>query len=147
MDVLGRAGYRLPTEAEWEYACRAGTITSRYYGSSVELLKKYARFQSNSAGHASRCGSLLPNDLGLFDTLGNVFEWCQERASGVPRGNRGTSTDRWLMHEKIGMTQLRVQRGGSYGNMADASRAAYRTSEMPSYQGVYSGMRLVKTLD
>ena len=78
-DVLQRTGYRLPTEAEWEYACRAGAITSRYYGVSTDLLGKYAWYQANSQEHAWPCGSLLPNDLGLFDMLGNVFEWVQDR--------------------------------------------------------------------
>ena len=72
---LAATGYRLPTEAEWEYACRSGTITSRYYGDSTDLLDKYAWYQANSQDHAWPCGSLLPNDLGLFDMLGNVFEW------------------------------------------------------------------------
>ncbi len=71
-DVLKRTGYRLPTEAEWEYACRAGAVTSRYYGQSIDLLGDYARYQANSRDHAWTCGSLLPNDLGLFDMLGNV---------------------------------------------------------------------------
>ena len=77
-DVLKRKGYRLPTEAEWEYACRAGAITSRYHGLSLDLLAKYARYAGNSAEHAWPGGSLLPNDLGLFDMLGNVYEWCDE---------------------------------------------------------------------
>ena len=74
-DVLRRTGYRLPTEAEWEYACRSGTITSRYYGVSTDLLAKYAWYQANSQDHAWSGGSLLPNELGLFDMLGNVYEW------------------------------------------------------------------------
>ena len=77
-DVLQRTGYRLPTEAEWEYACRAGAVTSRYYGHSIDLLGAYAWYQANSKEHAWPCGSLLPNDLGLFDMLGNVYEWCQD---------------------------------------------------------------------
>src|SRR5271157_3406566 len=78
-DVLKRTGYRLPTEAEWEYACRSGTITSRYYGVSTDLLDKYARYQANSKEHAWTCGSLFSNDLGLFDMLGNVLEWVQDQ--------------------------------------------------------------------
>ena len=84
---LERTGYRLPTEAEWEYACRSGTVTSRYYGNSIDLLDAYARYQANSKEHAWTCGSLFPNDLGLFDMLGNMFEWCQDNASASkPRG-------------------------------------------------------------
>jgi serine/threonine protein kinase/formylglycine-generating enzyme required for sulfatase activity len=73
-------GYRLPTEKEWEYACRAGTITSRYYGEADELLDRYAKFsRRGQAEHTlSPPGSLRPNDLGLFDMLGNAMEWCQE---------------------------------------------------------------------
>ena len=80
-DFLQRKGYRLPTEVEWEYASRAAAMTSRHYGLSVDLLEQYARYQANSHNHAWPCGSLMPNDLGLFDTLGNVYEWCQERST------------------------------------------------------------------
>ena len=80
-DALQRRGYRLPTEAEWEYACRSGTLTSRYYGSTTTLLDHYAWYLKNSGdpGRVQRCGRLLPNDLGLFDMLGNVYEWCQDQ--------------------------------------------------------------------
>jgi formylglycine-generating enzyme required for sulfatase activity len=92
-DALQRKGYRLPTEAEWEYACRAGTVTSRYHGLSVELLGAYARYAGPSQEHAWRCGSLLPNDLGLFDLLGNVYEWCQEREYKYEPGRTGSPSD------------------------------------------------------
>ena len=76
-----RSGYRLPTEEEWEYACRAGATTSRYYGRSSQLLAKYAWYSLNSADRTRPSGLLKPNDLGLFDPLGNVFEWCQDKGS------------------------------------------------------------------
>src|SRR5262249_43576600 len=83
-DVLRRTGYRLPTAAEWEYACRSGTTTSRYYGLSTDLLGRYAWYQANSNERAWAGGSLLPNDLGLSDTLGNVYEWMNDWF-GAPR--------------------------------------------------------------
>ena len=92
-DVLDRTGYRLPTEPEWEYACRSGTVTSYYFGLSTELLDKYAWSQANSKDHAWSCGSLLPNDLGLFDMLGNEFEWVQDSMSRSMPKRRETFLD------------------------------------------------------
>src|SRR5205823_3351078 len=92
-EVLERTGYRLPTEAEWEYACRAGAVTSRYYGASLDLLDAYARYQANSTEHAWTCGSLLPNDLGLFDMLGNMYEWCQDSVNASKVAKKGTYND------------------------------------------------------
>ena len=74
-------GYRLPTEAEWEYVCRAGTATSRYLGNSWFILRECARLTSTTSLEQDGpipCGSLLPNDFGLFDMLGNLAEWCQD---------------------------------------------------------------------
>ena len=92
-DALKRKGYRLPTEAEWEYACRAGAITSRYYGRSLDLLGKYSWFQANSRGRTWPCGERIPNDLGLFDMLGNQFEWCHNREYFYEPGQDGTVVD------------------------------------------------------
>ena len=105
-DVLERTGYRLPTEAEWEYACRAGTMTSRYYGLSIALLDVYARYQANCHDHACPGGSLLPNDLGLFDMLGNVSEWCQDRLDGYQRAKDGFVTDHITVQRIYKSTKL-----------------------------------------
>src|SRR6202035_408342 len=79
-DYLQRRGYRLPSEAEWEFAARAGAVTSRYFGTSESLLGDYAWHAKTSLNQRLlEVGRLKPNDLGLFDVLGNVKEWCSER--------------------------------------------------------------------
>lgn len=75
-DFRTRSGYRLPFEAEWEVACRAGTTTPRYYGFAPDLLSSYACYIANSGGATWPVGRGLPNRWGLFDMLGNVSEWC-----------------------------------------------------------------------
>jgi formylglycine-generating enzyme required for sulfatase activity/tRNA A-37 threonylcarbamoyl transferase component Bud32 len=78
-NYLSLTGYRLPTEAEWEYACRAGAVTSRSYGETAELLDKYGWYYDNAHARTRPVGSKKPNDLGLFDVHGNLYTWCQER--------------------------------------------------------------------
>jgi serine/threonine protein kinase/formylglycine-generating enzyme required for sulfatase activity len=74
--VAGSSGYRLPTDVEWEYACRAGTTTEFFSGNDERFLESYAVYRSNQT---ASCGSKMPNPWGLFDVHGNVFEWCQDR--------------------------------------------------------------------
>src|SRR5262249_7119493 len=83
---LSRCGDRLPTEGEWGFAGRAGAAPSRYYGSSVELLSRYAWSIDNAEGErAWPVGQKRPNDLGLFDMHGNVFTWCHESYAEYPK--------------------------------------------------------------
>ena len=77
-----RTGYRMPTEAEWEYFCRAGTLTSRPFGESTEFLSRYGWTWLNSDNRIHTVGELLPNEFGLFDVLGNAWEWCQDGPPG-----------------------------------------------------------------
>jgi formylglycine-generating enzyme required for sulfatase activity len=85
---LKRSGYRLPTEPEWECACRAGTVTSRYYGSSEGLLGNYAWYCFNVRNRTEKVGTKKPNDWGLFDMHGNVAEWClSQPAEGSATGS------------------------------------------------------------
>jgi eukaryotic-like serine/threonine-protein kinase len=145
VDVLERKGYRLPTETEWEYACRAGAVTSRYYGHSIELLDGYARYQSNSKEHAWRCGSLLSNDLGLFDMLGNVYEWCQDSINASNRVTKGISIDSINGNEVVVGKTPRILRGGTFYRQPANVRSAYRGWNGPVDRSYYSGFRLCKT--
>ena len=143
-DALERTGYRLPTEAEWEYACRAGTLTSRYFGVDVDLLGKYAWYQATSHDRAWQCGSLLPNDLGLFDMLGNVFEWCQERPLLYRPDRNGTSIDHIKIQEYVSENP-RLLRGGTFGNQPASVRSAYRLRDAPSNRDTGNGFRPSRT--
>ena len=83
-----RKGYRLPTEAEWEFSCRAGASTVYSFGEPWELLEKYGWYYKNSPNRSQPVGSLKPNDLGLFDLHGNILEWCQESMDELGKERR-----------------------------------------------------------
>src|SRR5262249_43603259 len=102
--------YRLPTEVEWEYACRAGKDTAYALGHAASLLGRYSWFADNSRGMSHPVGRLGANAWGLYDLHGNVWEWCADR---------------------YGQNQ-RVLRGGSWDNQASLCRAAYRYGADPA---------------
>jgi serine/threonine protein kinase/formylglycine-generating enzyme required for sulfatase activity len=147
-DVLQRKGYRLPTQAEWEYACRAGTVTSRYYGDLVELLGHYAWYLQNSQNRAHPTGRLLPNDLGLFDMLGNATEWCQSRDETMRADARGITQDIVDSEQAVGNDEndKRICRGGLYASLPGQVRSAQRMSDHPGFDGMFNGFRLARTL-
>jgi formylglycine-generating enzyme required for sulfatase activity len=144
-DVLGRTGYRLPTEAEWAYACRAGTVTSRYYGQATELLDKYAWYQANSKDHAWSCGSLLPNDLGLSDMLGNGIEWCQDRTNAPRPGRKGLYSDIINKLEYTVDKFPRLLRGAAFADPPADVRSAGRPGYAPADRFTSGGFRPAMT--
>jgi formylglycine-generating enzyme required for sulfatase activity len=136
-DALRLGGYRLPTEAEWEYAARAGAATSRYYGSSVVLLERYAWYYLTSGDHAQPCGRLLPNDFGLFDMLGNVWEWCHDYH--LPNTKIAFNVG------DINSSSPGVLRGGTFSNLPAYVRSASRHMDRPEYHLTDFGFRPART--
>jgi formylglycine-generating enzyme required for sulfatase activity len=143
---LDLVGYRLPTEAEWEHACRAGAVTSRYYGESDELLGNYGWYASNSANRSWPVGMLKPNDFGLFDMHGNVWVWCQDRFADYKKSDEGSAIedteDTSLINDKEG----RVARGGSFIYPSWMARSACRNTYVPTVYLYNVGFRPARTL-
>ena len=146
-DLLDRTGYRLPTEAEWEYACRAGAITARYFGQTEELLAHYAWYQPNSDNRAHEVGALEPNDFGLFDMHGNVYEWCH-RLLKYPQQDEAADDRGGLNLDDCGGLDLKVRplRGGAFKATAPFARAALRYQDVPDRKNSNFGFRVARTL-
>ena len=127
----GGRNYRLPTEAQWEYACRAGTETPRYHH-EIDVI---AWCFENSHGHPQPVGQLLPNAWGLYDMLGNVSEWCHD---GLQEYTAEEVVD------PMGLTGAganRVVRGGSWSTFAEFVRAALRSGASPNDRQHIRGFR------
>jgi formylglycine-generating enzyme required for sulfatase activity len=147
-DYLSRTGYRLPTSAEWEYACRAGATTKRYYGETEELLGKYA-WTFENAGHRTRPGGLLkPNDLGLFDMHGNVREWCQEAPRPYPKPDDSTiQEDPPDEPGTQDSTAIRTIRGSDHTSTHHFVRCDLRGALPLGTSPPYMGFRIARTFD
>lgn len=144
-DVLGRRGYRLPTEAEWEYACRAGADTARSFGSDVSQLAHYAVFSENSGNQPAAVGSKKPNDFGLFDTLGNVAEWCHDSYRPYPPHDVvPVSVDQEPL-EIVDDQQQLVVRGGSFADPPAKLRSAARGKSSPQQRSSTVGFRVARS--
>jgi len=128
--------YRLPTEAEWEYACRAGTSTAYSFGNS--LTKADANSGDGSAGSIKAVGSYKPNAFGLYDMHGNVWEWCEDWHGDYPAGA--------VIDPKGPVTGYsRVLRGGSFNLDESFARSSFRgLSDTPSSRFYCDGLRLAK---
>ena len=136
--------YRLPTEAEWEYACRGGTTTKYHFGESG--LGKYAWYTENSfdggAGYAHRVGEKQKNVWGLYDIHGNVWEWCSDwfdsETYSKPTVNDPNGPE---------YGAYKVYRGGSWYFKADYCRSAARFWSLPGNRAGYVGFRVVRTIE
>ncbi|HUY34291.1 MAG TPA: SUMF1/EgtB/PvdO family nonheme iron enzyme [Pirellulales bacterium] len=137
-------GYRLPSEAEWEYACRAGTLTSRYYGSTEALLGKYAWYNSNGENRTWPVAILKPNEAGLFDMLGNVLEWCHDAYGNYSGGPSGSVIDT-LDAAPLVDNRQRVLRGGAFGRFPPNVRSADRCTYAPTNRSPITGFRVART--
>jgi formylglycine-generating enzyme required for sulfatase activity/serine/threonine protein kinase len=131
--------YRLPTEAEWEYACRAGTTTKYSFGDADWQLDNYGWFKGSNAVNTHPVGLKKPNRWGLYDMHGNVWEWCSDFYGYYPDGE---------VKDPQGLLagSGRVLRGGSWLSSAEHCRSAYRDGMPTSRRGSYMGFRLALSL-
>jgi formylglycine-generating enzyme required for sulfatase activity/serine/threonine protein kinase len=143
LSVLDKHVYRLPTEAEWEYACRAGSSTCWCFGDNESYLSDYAWYMVNTyeereGGGTFPVGKKKPNAWGLFDMHGNVCEWCSDWYAGEYEST-GPAGD----PKGPDAGKERVWRGGCWGNTAALCRSANRSSLKPDAQNAHAGFRLV----
>mgnify|MGYP003838934991 CR=1 FL=1 len=135
-DGVMTADYRLPTEAEWEYACRAGRKSDYCFGNDRSELGDYAWWEANSDAHSHSVGGRQPNAWGFYDMHGNVWEWCSdwygEYPSSPQTNPRGSSEG-----------SNRVIRGGGWYGPAYGCRSARRSGSYPDLRGDSVGFRLV----
>ena len=132
--------YTLPTEAQWEYACRAGTTMKYYFGDKESQLGEYAWYHQNSGGNTHPVGKKKANVWGLYDMLGNVLEWCQDRYvkdwySKGPVENP--------LNESYGDMKFCVLRGGGWGTYASHCRFSTRGYSYPDTRDYKNGFRVV----
>jgi formylglycine-generating enzyme required for sulfatase activity len=144
--------YRLPTEAEWEYACRAGTDTTYWWGAEMDTTGRVGNVADSahqSAGapykvmpmddgysETAPVGHYRPNGLGLYDMIGNVFEWCSDLYGSYVSGDQTDPTG-------SSSGDFRVIRGGAFRGNAFNSRSSYRDWKLPSFTGCDLGFRVV----
>jgi formylglycine-generating enzyme required for sulfatase activity len=133
-----KARYRLPTEAEWEYACRAGTTTDYSHGDDLAKLAEYAWYGDEGKGRSSAVGTKRPNPFGLFDMHGSAREWCADWYDA-------TWYKRSPVEDPAGPESGtgRVLRGGKWLNKPPFLRSAFRFDMWPTYRSRYFGFRVV----
>jgi formylglycine-generating enzyme required for sulfatase activity len=136
------AGLRLPSEAEWEYACRAGTRMRFYSGDLEEDLDRVGWYDKNSNNQIHPVAEKEPNAFGLYDMHGNVWEWVEDDWHDDYEGAPGDG--RVWVNEPRGA--YRVIRGGSWISIASLCRSAYRSNDSPDYRDSNTGFRLARSV-
>lgn len=150
-DYLQLGGYRLPTEAEWEYACRAGSQSAYSFGNSPALIDDYMWLGENSSDRSWPPGIRKPNDLGLFDLHGNVWELCSDRYNVYPPSSKDhPASDEpkpFDLADDIGPDlDRRVLRGGAFNNLSRDCRSSSRWYSLPDDGDFYIGFRVARTI-
>jgi serine/threonine protein kinase/formylglycine-generating enzyme required for sulfatase activity len=142
---LSKKGYRLPTDGEWEFACRAGTETTYHFGNDPAMIPRFGFCQTNSDNHLWPVGTLRPNNLGLFDMAGNAYEWIQDRHLLYPLIT--THVDSEVDLGSVDRSQGHVLRNGCFYNPPGSLRSASRSGTSASDGGNSRGLRLARTLE
>ncbi len=137
--------YRLPTEAEWEYAARGGQKSQGFTYSGSNKLKEVGWFETNSHGETKAVGQKLPNELGLYDMSGNVWEWCEDWYGG---SYYQKYADKGMVKNPGGPENgsTRVYRGGGWNNTPRDCRVPYRFNWPPGFRYGNLGFRLAMSL-
>jgi len=142
VSVVGGCGYRLPTEAEREYACRAGTQTKWSFGDDPERLDQYAWYRGNAQSETFTVGEKAPNPSGLYDMHGHVWNWCWDWYAADYYGH---SPEKDPCGPEVG--DGRVLRGGSFGDAVGSSRSAARFSNDPSIADCFISFRVARSVE
>jgi formylglycine-generating enzyme required for sulfatase activity len=142
-DLLDRTGYRLPTSAEWEWACRAGTTKPWHWGRSSDMSIAYGWSQLDARQQPHGIGLRKPNPFGLFDMHGNVAEWCQTASGEFAKGDLLVDGQNDLVENRYANA---VVRGGSYEDGVRELRSARRTGQSYTTSTAYLGFRIARTV-
>lgn len=133
--ILGGNGFRLLTESEWEYACRAGTTTAYSFGNNISGIQ--ANYADSGRNSTTPVGSYKPNSYGLYDMHGNVWEWCWDwygPYTGAVKDSTGAVSGSY-----------RTMRSGSWNNLPALLRSGRRTHLVPNSNGFYAGLRVARS--
>jgi len=135
-DVANVVGYRLPTEAEWEFAARGGILSRGFIYSGSDDPDQVAWHPSNSGGEAQDVGKKVPNELGIFDMSGNVWEWCSDW--------HALYSDSERINPYVSSGILKPVRGASFGDEVTCSRVSYRGYVYPDNANDFFGFRVCR---